>query len=136
MKKLCTQCFHIGREQATEYGNFKTESILWGLAFFFALAGTLDTYLWLPSTIIFFAALFYTITRVRIKACVCPNCGNQSMIPYNSPKARQIMFDRGIQEHNFQTQSDDRSILGVSFRNVLVLLTVILVAVMYYKHFG
>ena len=58
------------------------------------------------------------------------------MITYNSPKARQIMFDRGIREHNFQTQPDDRSILGVSFRNVLVILTIILVAVMYYKHFG
>jgi len=134
MKKLCTQCFYIGEEASNSTGNFKTESTLWGLAFFFALLGAFYTELWFPATIIFFIALFYTITRFKIKSCVCPKCESNSMIPLNSPKAAQL-----IGEHNIVSPYDlphtQRAILGISFRSLMLILSTILIAITLYKHF-
>ncbi len=135
MKKLCTQCFYIGEEASSSYGNFKTEFTLWGLAFFFALLGAFYTDLWFPASIIFFIALFYTITRYKIKSCVCPKCESNSMIPLASPKAIQL-----IGEHNIVSPYDipqtRRAILGVSFRNILLILSTALIALTLYKHFS
>ena len=134
MKKLCTQCFYIGEEARNSQGNFKTESTLWGIAFFFALLGTFYTELWFPATIIFFIALFYTITRFRVKSCTCPKCQNPSMIPLSSPKARQL-----IGEHNIVSPYDipqnDRALLGIPFRSLMLILSTLLIAITLYKQF-
>lgn len=134
MKKLCTQCLYIGYEESTIYGDFKTESIIWGSAFFFALVGVIETFLWIPASILFFVALLYTITSYKLKYCVCPKCRNDSMIPVNSPKAIQIMRDHHLADYEIQVPSK-RTILGIPFRNLFLILTTILIAIMLYKHF-
>jgi len=135
MKKLCTQCFYIGEEASSSSGNFKTESTLWGLAFFFALLGAFYTDLWFPASIIFFIALFYTITRFRIKSCVCPRCDNSSMIPLSSPKAAQLIGERNIVSP-YDVPQTQRSILGISFRRIMLILSTALIAITLYKHFS
>lgn len=134
MKKLCTQCLYIGYEEFTIYGDFKTELVIWGCAFFFALAGVIETFLWVPASILFIVALLYTITSYKLKYCVCPKCKNDSMIPVNSPKAIQIMGDHHLADYEIQVPSK-RTILGIPFRNLFLILTTILIAIMLYKHF-
>lgn len=134
MIKLCTQCFFIGEEARFSQGSFKAESTMWGLAFFFALLGTFYTYLWIPASIIFFVSLFYTITRFRIASCVCPRCKKPSMIPIESPKAKQIIHDNNIIEP-YNIPNPRPTIFGVSFRNIMLLLSTILIVITFYKHF-
>lgn len=136
MKKLCTKCLYIGHEESSSFGNFKTESILWGFAFFFALAGAFDTFLWFPATIIFFVALIYSIGSYTFKACVCSKCHNHSMIPVNSEKAQLIIAERGLSAPNYIIEKEERTILGVAFRTILFVLTTILVLFMLYDHFS
>ena len=135
MKKLCTQCFYIGQEARNAQGSFKAESTIWGAAFFFALLGAFYTDLWLPASILFFVALFYTITRFRIKPCVCPRCKNPSMIPLDSPKARQIIHDNNIIEP-YGVHEAPPAILGVPFRYIMLLLTTALITITLYNHFS
>jgi len=136
VKKLCTQCLYIGHEESKIYGNFTTESILWGLAFFFALAGAFETFLWFPATILFLIALLYSIGSYTFKACVCSNCHKDSMIPIHSEKARQIMNERGLSSPDYIIAKDERTILGIAFRTIFLVLTTVLVIFMLYKHFS
>ncbi len=135
MEKLCTQCLYIGHEEAHFYGNFTTESILWGMAFFFALAGAFETFLWIPATIIFFLALLYSIGSYTFKACVCSKCHKDSMIPVNSEKAQQIIIEHGLIAPDVTSKQDQRTIVGIAFRSIFLILTTILVIFMLYKHF-
>ena len=135
MKKLCTQCLYIGYEEFTIYGNFKTELVIWSCAFFFALAGVIETFLWVPASILFLAALLYTLTSYELKYCVCPKCKNDSMIPVDSPKAIQIMGDYQLAQYEIKVPSK-RTILGIPFRNLILILTTILITIMLYKHFN
>jgi hypothetical protein len=136
MQKLCTQCFYIGVEESNIYGDFTTESILWGTAFFFALAGAFETFLWFPATIIFFIALLYSISGYTFKACVCSKCHSDSMIPVDSDKARQIIHERGLVPPAYIVEKDERTILGMAFRTIFFILTVVLVLFMLYDHFS
>ena len=136
MEKLCTQCLYIGYEESKIYGNFTTESILWGLAFFFALAGAFETFLWFPATIMFFLALLYTIGGYTFKACVCSRCHKDSMIPIHSEKAQQIIIEHGLIAPDITLKTDERAILGIAFRTILLVMTTILVLFMLYKHFS
>lgn len=136
MKKLCTQCLYIGHEESNSFGDFKTESILWGCAFFFALAGAFETFLWFPATIIFFIALLYSIGSYTFKACVCSKCHSDSMIPVDSEKAQQIIAERGLNPPDYIIEKEQRTILGVAFKTIFVILTTILVAFMLYDHFS
>ena len=136
MKKLCTHCLHIGFEESRTFGDFKTESILWGFAFFFAIAGAFETFLWFPATIMFFIALIYSIGGYTIKTCVCSNCHSDSMIPLNSEKARQIISEQGLTIPGYMIEKDERTILGIAFRTILFILTTLLVLFMLYDHFS
>lgn len=136
MKKLCTQCLYIGKEESNIYGDYTTESILWGAAFFFALMGAFETFLWLPATIIFFVALLYSISGYTFKACVCSKCHSPSMIPVKSEKAQQIMRDRSISPLDYIDIKAERTIWGMAFRTFFITLTIILVLYMLYKHFS
>lgn len=136
MQKLCTQCLYIGHEETNSFANFKTESILWGFAFFFALAGAFETFLWFPATIMFFVALLYSIGGYKFKACVCSKCHKNSMIPLNSDKAAQIINERGLAAPDYVVDKEERTILGVAFRTILFILTTILVLFMLYDHFS
>jgi len=134
MKKLCTNCFYIGYEDKSTYGSFKTESALWFIAFVLAFAGVFEPDLWLPSIITFAVALFYTLTLFRIKICVCPRCGHDSMIPLSSPKAESM-----LREHQLVIPHDlrdpARTLLGLTFRDALLILTSALVAIILYQEF-
>ncbi len=136
MKKLCTQCFYIGHEESRIYGDYTTDSILWGLAFFFALAGAFETFLWFPATIMFFVALLYSISGYTFKACVCSKCQSPSMIPVSSEKAQQIMNQMGLSAPDYIEIKEERTVIGMAFRTIFVMLTVILVLFMLYKHFA
>ena len=135
MQKLCTQCFYIGEEESNSFGNVKTESILWGTAFFFALAGAFETFLWFPATIIFFIALLYSISGYTFQACVCSKCHSNSMIPLKSDKAEQIIHERGLIVP-YIIEKDERTILGIALRTIFFLLTVVLVLFMLFDHFS
>jgi len=135
VEKLCTQCLYIGHEEARFYGNFTTESVLWGMAFFFALAGAFETFLWFPATIVFFLALLYSIGSYTFKACVCSKCHKNSMIPVNSDKALQIISEYKLIAPDITPKKDERTILGIAFRTIFLLLTTVLVFFMLYKHF-
>lgn len=136
MQKLCTQCLYIGHEESSIYGNFKTESILWGLAFFFAVAGAFETFLWFPATIMFFIALLYSISGYTFKACVCSKCHSNSMIPVNSDKAQQIINEKGLLAPDYIVVKEERTILGIAFRTIFFILTTILILFMLYDHFS
>ena len=136
MKKLCTQCLYIGHEESNTFSNLKTESVLWGFAFFFAVAGAFETFLWLPATIMFFVALLYSIGGYTFHACVCSRCHSDSMIPLDSEKARQIMAERGLAFPVDLEEKNERTILGLAFKTILFILTTILVLFMLYDHFS
>jgi hypothetical protein len=136
MKKLCTQCLYIGHEESSTFSSLKTESVLWGFAFFFAIAGAFETFLWFPATIMFFVALIYSIGGYTFKACVCSKCHSDSMIPLNSEKARQIIRERGLISPDYVMEKNERTILGMALRTIFFILTTILVLFMLYDHFS
>ena len=134
MKKLCTECHYIGFEDSTTDGHAKTESALWAAAFFLAFAGVFESSIWLPATICFGAAVLYTLSRRRVRICVCSKCGRDAMIPLSSPKAAEIIAENHIPVPlDLPTQS--ASFLGFTLRDALFALTTILVAAMLYKEF-
>lgn len=136
MQKLCTQCLYIGEEESRIYGDYTTDSILWGAAFFFALMGAFETFLWFPATIIFFVALLYTLSGYTFKACVCSKCHSNSMIPIKSDKAQQIIAQNSLKSPDYIDVKDERTIWGMAFRSFFLLLTLVLVLYMLYKHFS
>lgn len=136
MQKLCTQCFYIGKEESHSFSDLKTESILWGTAFFFSLAGAFETFLWFPATIIFFIALLYSISGYTFKACVCSKCHSNSMIPVKSEKAQQIINERGLMAPGYTTDKYEPTILGIALKSIFIVLTVVLVLYMLFDHFS
>lgn len=134
MKKLCTGCLYIGFEDRASYGSVKTESALWMIAFVLAFAGVFEKELWLPATIVFAVAFFYTLTLFRIKICVCPRCGHDSMIPLDTPKAADIIANNHLPVP-LDLADPARTFWGFTLRDVLLLFTSILVAIILYKEF-
>ncbi len=135
MKKLCTGCLYIGYEDRTSHGSVKTESALWTVAFVLAFAGVFEKDLWLPATIVFAVAFFYTLTLFRIKICVCPRCGRDAMIPLNTPKADEIIGENHLPLPR-EFADPARTFWGFTLRDVLLILTSILVAIILYKEFA
>ena len=136
MIKLCTQCLYIGHEESSIYRDSTTDSVLWGTAFFFSVAGAFETFLWFPATIMFFVALLYSIGGYTFKACVCSKCHNGSMIPVQSDKAQQIMNEHGLIPPDYITVKNEQTILGIALRTIFIVLTLILVLYMLYDHFS
>ena len=134
MQKLCTSCHYIGLEDSTTDGRAKTESALWTAAFVLAFAGVFESSIWLPATIFFTAAVLYTLSRRRLKICVCSKCGSDSMIPLSSPKAAQIIAENHIPVP-LDLPQRSASFFGFTLRDALFALTTILVAAMLYKEF-
>jgi hypothetical protein len=134
MKKLCTGCLYIGFEDRTSHGSVKTESALWMITFILAFAGIFEQDLWLPATIIFAVAFFYTLTLFRIKFCVCPRCGRDAMIPLDSPKASDIIGENHLPVPA-NIADPARTFWGFTLRDLLLALTSILVAIILYKEF-
>ena len=134
MKKLCTECHYIGFEDSTTDGRAKTESALWMGAFVLAFAGVFESSIWLPATIFFGAAVLYTLSRRRVKICVCPKCGRDAMIPLISPKAAEIIAENHIPVP-LDLPQRSASFLGFTLRDALFALTTILIAAMLYKEF-
>ncbi|RFC36640.1 MAG: HD-like signal output (HDOD) domain, no enzymatic activity [Candidatus Nitrotoga sp. SPKER] len=70
-QSLCTSCAYVGKMKTILKGNAKTGIILW---FFFLIPG-----------------LIYSIWRSRSRHEVCPICNQTTIIPADSPKAKQII---------------------------------------------
>jgi putative nucleotidyltransferase with HDIG domain len=68
---LCTSCAYVGKTKTIIKGNINTEIILW---FFFLIPG-----------------LIYSIWRFRSRHEVCPICDQATIIPADSPKAKQFV---------------------------------------------
>jgi hypothetical protein len=134
MKKLCTGCLYIGYEDTSSHGSVKTESALWMIAFVLAFAGVFENELWLPATIVFAVAFFYTLTLFRVKFCVCPRCGHDAMIPLDTPKAAEIIGENHLPVP-LELADPARTFWGFTLRDVLLVLTSILVAIILYKEF-
>ena len=99
-----------------------------------AFAGIFDKELWLPATIVFAVSPSYTLTLFKIKICVCPRCGHDAMIPLDTPKAAEIMEENHLPIPREFTDPA-RTFWGFTLRDVLLILTSILVAIILYKEF-
>ncbi|MFI5323977.1 MAG: hypothetical protein ACHQ6U_10690 [Thermodesulfobacteriota bacterium] len=135
MKKLCTNCLYIGYEDRTSHGSVKTESALWMIAFVLAFTGVFENELWLPATIVFALSIFYTLTLFKIKICVCPRCGHDAMIPLNTPKADEIIGESHLTVPR-DIADPSRTFWGFTLRDVLLILTSILIAIILYNEFA
>jgi hypothetical protein len=70
---VCTQCGYVGKPKRAIKGNGFIEIILW---LCFLIPG-----------------LIYSIWRSSSRYKVCPKCGNTSLIPTDSPRAKTIMSE-------------------------------------------
>lgn len=70
---VCTQCGYVGKPKRAIKGNGFIEIILW---LCFLVPG-----------------LIYSIWRSSSRYKVCPKCGNTSLIPTDSPRAKTIMSE-------------------------------------------
>lgn len=77
-KLVCTQCHYVGEPKGAIGGNGCIEVILW---LCFIIPG-----------------LIYSIWRSSSRHKVCPKCGNKSLIPIDSPKAKSIMSETMTKE--------------------------------------
>lgn len=72
---ICINCGHVGRPKTTVQGSGCVELVLWLL-------------LIIPGVI-------YSVWRLSSKEPTCPKCGGRnSMIPANSPRARELLTSR------------------------------------------
>lgn len=69
--KLCSRCGHVGEPSRHTKGHFLVEVILW---LCFIIPG-----------------LIYSVWRVASKIDVCAKCGEQSLLPVDSPMARKFL---------------------------------------------
>ena len=67
---ICTNCYYQGKGKANTRGSFVIEIILW---LFFIIPG-----------------LIYTVWRLTTKAKVCPKCGQNTLIPEDSPRGIEL----------------------------------------------
>lgn len=67
---ICTSCYYQGKGKANTRGSFVIELILW---LFFIIPG-----------------LIYTVWRLTTKAKVCPKCGQNTLIPEDSPRGVEL----------------------------------------------
>lgn len=88
-KLVCIQCGYIGEPKRAIKGNILIEIILW-------------LFLIIPG-------LIYSIWRSSSRYKVCPKCGNSTLIPIDSPRAKTIMAESMTTEditNLEQTQAD------------------------------
>ena len=71
--KVCPSCGYKGKVWAKNRGSIGIEIVLW-------------LFLLIPGII-------YSIWRSGGKISKCPNCGNENMIPVDSPRAKQLIDD-------------------------------------------
>lgn len=93
MKKLCTDCFYIGKEETKAPYILIFDVIILGFLVFCVIKQ-----LWIGAIfwgIIF--AIYFSLVRLFRKR-TCPECGHQSMIPTDSVKAKEL-----IREHKLIT---------------------------------
>ncbi len=89
---VCTQCGHVGDSKKKIRGSSSIELIL---------------YLFVVS---FPIALIYSIWRRSSKDNICSFCGNKSLIPIDSPRAKKIMEETMTTEEvekSIQTEKDN-----------------------------
>ena len=71
---ICTSCYYRGKGKTITKGSLGIEIVLW--VFFF----------WL----VFIPGIIYTVWRLTTKAKVCPKCGQNTLIPEDSPRGVEL----------------------------------------------
>src|SRR5574344_2760961 len=89
-KLVCTQCGHVGDSKSKIKGSGLIELVLW-------------LFMILPGVI-------YSIWRRSSPDNICSVCGNKSLIPIDSPRAKKIMEETMTTEEvekSIQTEKDN-----------------------------
>ena len=77
-KFICSNCGVQGKGKDNTSGSLAVEIILW---FFFILPG-----------------LIYSIWRLSTRKKVCSECGQDALIPIDTPRGKKLLADQGITE--------------------------------------
>lgn len=85
-KFVCTQCGYVGISKSKHKGGCGVEVLLW---LFFIIPG-----------------IIYSVWRASSKHQVCPMCGNSSLIPVDSPRAKKIMDEFKSEEKVEKNKTD------------------------------
>jgi len=85
MAWYCTSCGNLGSRKTATKGSFIIE------LFLYLVCGFLFIFTAWPAIII---PVVYSLWRLSSRNKVCPTCGNQTMIPDNSPVARKMIAER------------------------------------------
>lgn len=122
VKKLCTDCFHIGQERS------KTPFIfIVDVVFAVIIALCLIYTEWLG--LIFYGIIFIvylSIMRLWRKE-VCPRCGHSAMIPVETPKAQVLIEQNNLSIDDIPAPKEQIDLTQVSLLvAVLVLLGIAL----------
>lgn len=92
MKKLCTACYFIGMEKTKTPQSWIIEIILGLLILVNILIQNWDT----VAGLVLITVIYVAICLARRRR-ICPKCGNAtSMIPLDTPKAREIIDERQL----------------------------------------
>lgn len=92
VKKLCTACYFIGIEKTKTPQSWIIEIILGLLILINIIIQNWDT----VAGLILITIIYVAICLARRKR-ICPKCGNTaSMIPLDTPKAREIIDERQL----------------------------------------
>jgi len=89
-KLVCTQCGHVGDSKSKLKGSGLIELILW--------------------LFMIFPGIIYSIWRRSSKDIVCSVCGNKSLIPIDSPRAKKVMEETmttAEAEKSIQSEKDN-----------------------------
>jgi len=81
-EKICSQCGNVGKPKKETKGSILTELVLW---LFFIIPG-----------------LCYSIWRLSSKHEVCRYCGNESLVPLDSPVGKKL-----LEEHKTPVSSEE-----------------------------
>lgn len=84
---VCPQCGYIGNSKSAIKGSGGVELLLW---LFFIIPG-----------------LIYSVWRSSSRHPVCPKCGNDNMIPSDTPRAKKIMSESMSEEEVKQTIDEE-----------------------------
>lgn len=107
---ICTSCGYVGDLRSVTKGSFLIELVLW---LFFLIPG-----------------LIYTLWRLTSKHYACPKCGNQTMIPIDTPRGVELVKSWGIKALKIDKQentNEPKKKSRISLIGVLVIAFIIFI---------
>ncbi len=109
-ERICTTCTHVGTPTRQMAGRADIERTLWAVLTVLAIIYVSDLIVLHFTTFFLFRWLYkltsmagkifaalsmaYTLIRISIRTNVCPKCGGASVIPLDSPLAKEMMQNR------------------------------------------